>query len=917
MTDGSDLLKIRMLGAFEVDLGGRRLTLGRRLATLLAVIASDAGPVSRAQLVDRVWGESPPADAKQFVQSAIHRLRSATHPDVIVTAGEGYALDEGRVEVDVRRFVALVRGRGRDRARELREALDLWRGEPFAGTASPWLADVEAARLHELHLAAALEHADLALDSGRVGPDLVSQLSGLTRSYPLHEPVWERLLQVLRAAGRVPEALGRYDEVRRRLRDELGVDPGPELRSAYDLLLAGDGEPERSVRRTPRQLPSPAARFTGRAAEMSELTEVLTRTSGPRIAVVAGVGGAGKTSLVLQWAHSVREQFPDGQLFVDLRGYSDERPVSAADTLSRLLRSLGVPPGQVPLSVDERSALLRECTTDLDLLIVLDNACDAAQIRHLLPGPGAMTVVTSRNQMRGLMARQGADRISVGGMPEDDALGLLHAAVGERVSAEPAAARDLVQVCGALPLALSVAAERATRFPDVRLTVMAREMSDRLGALDAMSEPSDDFTDIRTVFDYSYRSLHDDEKRVFRFIGLAFGPTTTLHAAAMADLSERESRRVLDRLVAASLLDQPTPGTYLVHDLLRAYARERCAEEETPEEVVAVVRRTLAWGQRSFQAAVDLVRPAQIALDLPVSAHQGYEPADFADAVRWFEEFRPTILQWLEVGARHGLYADVWRLCVQTSVLLEVTERRDDATEVAQRALAAVQHLDDERALYVTEYLVAQSLQRVDDLVGSLEWLDRGHKRAQMHGDRDAEAIIVTVHGTVLRRMGEHDDGMALQDQATDLLDRRTTADGPLRASRSAVLINRGGAAYEQYRFDAAIRDTERALEVARAERDPWREALALNNLSVMSLVVDDAAAAEQYARQAVVLSERLAAPGMALDARATQGRLLRDAGDRDGARRVWEQALELLPGQTNPRRLEIVELLEETRTSP
>ncbi len=539
-------------GDAELELGGpgQRAVLG-----MLAMRASQA--VSRAELIDGLWGEDPPASAVNGVHVHVAGLRRALEPDrehrapgqVLPASGSGYLLrlEPGQVDAaDLDRHLALAsrRASGGDMAgaaRSLDEALALWHGSALAGIPGPW-AEIERVRLDELRLGGTEERVGLMLALG-AHQQAVARLAGLIREHPLRERLRGQLMVALYRCGRQGDALAEFRAARQVLASELGVEPGPELRRLHQQILAADpvldqapapgadapelvrsgSGPSASVPSVPRQLPADAIPFLGRARELAELDRHLV---GPAVYVVTGTAGVGKTTLAVHWAHRVRDaRFPDGQLYVNLRGYDPAEPMSAGDALAGALRALGVAGREVPADTEERATRYRSLLDGRRMLIILDNAAAVEQVRPLLPGTSACAViVTSRDSLAGLVAREGARRLELDLLPRADAVALLRALIGGRADADPAAAAALVRQCARLPLALRVAAELAAARPAQPLAQLAGELADEQRRLDLLEAGGDPRTAVRGVLSWSCRHLPADAGRAFRLLGLHPGP---------------------------------------------------------------------------------------------------------------------------------------------------------------------------------------------------------------------------------------------------------------------------------------------------------------------------------------------------------------------------------------------------------
>lgn len=490
-------LSVGLLGPFEVALDGRPVTLTTgRLRTVLALLAISAGrPVSIERLGAALWNEDQPSNARRAIQTYVTRLRAVLGTNRISRTANGYVLNTDPERVDTIRFLRLLEAAARspdaatERAR-LEEARVLWRGSPFDGVRSDLLLNAQA-RFVEQYLASTERRVDLDLAAGR-HYELIGELRELTARHPLREPLWVRLLTALDRCGRQAEALEQYENIRRRLVEELGTEPGPALRQTHLNLLTR--APARSPVATgrgstvvPRQLPGLVEGFVGRAADLETLDRLHADwkkqrngpAASPAFSVISGAAGVGKTTLALRWAHEVAEQFPDGQLYVDLRGFhSSGEPMAPADAVRGFLDALDVPPQRVPASLDAQAALYRSLLPGKRMFVLLDNARDAEQVRPLLPGsPSCFTVVTSRDPLTGLVAGLAAHPLAIGPLARHEARELLAARLGTaRIAAEPEPAEEIVVRCAGLPLALAVVAARAVTRTKSSLRAIAEEL---------------------------------------------------------------------------------------------------------------------------------------------------------------------------------------------------------------------------------------------------------------------------------------------------------------------------------------------------------------------------------------------------------------------------------------------------------
>ncbi len=513
------------------------------------------------------------------------------------TQPRGYCIRVAAGELDVSRCETLLeaaRAAARDGAWDAaadraRAALGLWRGRPLADVESDLLAAREVPRLEELRLHAYEMRIDADLHLGRTG-EVIAELRQLVASHPLRERLHAQLMLALYRDGRQAEALAAYSSARQILVGELGAEPGSELQEVHQRILAGDPAlagpdqvPVPSGAGVPRELPAGVRHFTGRARELAALTRLLNAADeqAPGMVVISAIGGTagvGKTALAVHWAHLVAGQFSDGQLYVNLRGYDPDQPMPVAEALAGFLRALGVASQDIPAEVAEQAARYRSLLAERRMLVVLDNASSEEQVRPLLPASrSSAVVVTSRDALTGLVARDGAQRLDLELLPAADAVDLLRALIGPRVDADPAAAAALAEQCSRLPLALRVVAELATARADLPLDALRDELADHQRRLELMDAGGDPRTGVRAVF----------------------------------SCGTAEVRGHLEALVRAHLVRGAGPGRYGLHDLLRAYARALAADKDGGREHQAALTRLFDYYLGAAAAAMDLLFPAE------------------------------------------------------------------------------------------------------------------------------------------------------------------------------------------------------------------------------------------------------------------------------------------------------------------
>jgi DNA-binding SARP family transcriptional activator/DNA-binding XRE family transcriptional regulator len=719
------------LGPLEAWGDGRPLALGppARRAVLGLLVLYGGMPVRRDTIIDALWGGSPPSTAAGLVQAHVSKLRASLEPwnrsagadGVIVSARGAYRLCLADADVDLQVFRGLAARAGAAWTSEdaytacelYEQALKLWRGDP--------LADVDMLRAHpsvtllrqELG-GVLLRYADVAISLGQYRR-VLPRLQALAAAAPLDELVHARLMIALAGSGQQAAAVHVYEDMRSRLDRELGLYPGKELAEAHVRVLRQDiplGDSARPHARrsafitpspvVPRQLPAAPRYLVGREPELSMLSSLLERDSGMAggmvIAALTGMAGIGKTALAVHWAHQVARWFPDGQLFVNLRGFSlSGTPLTPTEAICAFLIALGVPAARIPTDTAGQAALYRSLLAGRRMLIVLDNAQDAEQVRSLLPGSAdCMVLVTSRNRLTGLAAAEGAHLLILGVLTEEESNDLLASSLGaERALAEPAAVSELISLCARLPLALSDVAARAAARPCLQLAVLAAEMRDERRRLDAL-ETGESATSVRMVFSWSRARLSEPAARMFRLLGTHAGPDITVPAAAsMAGLPRDMAYLALAELCDENLLTEHAPGRYTCHELLRTYAGERSRLLDSADERRAAVHRVLDHYLHSANAASATLYPdySQPAPDRPLAGVLPEEINDREQAAQWFEEERHALLAAIERAAEEGYIPHAWKLPWAAGPFFD--------TKAYWRKLAAVQ----ETALTLAEKL--------------------------------------------------------------------------------------------------------------------------------------------------------------------------------------------------------------------
>lgn len=874
-----------MLGPWEVRVEGRQVELPNRLRVALAVLAMSVGrPVPVDHLIAMLWdGDDAGRRPRRTVQTYIARLRRTLGAAAIVSHPAGYVLDAATVDVDVPRFTALVGPGDPLHEREnLIEAAALWRGAPFQGLDATRLPEVHASTLIERRLAAIERRVDLDIRDGDPAT-CVTELLELTAAHPTRESLWVRLLDVLRRCGRHAEALERYETVRRHLAEELGADPGGELRAIHAALLAGQ-RPQAPVRHQtptviPRQLPPDLAAFTGRRDALDLLDPHLSQPTAMPLLTISGPPGVGKTTLAVHWGHQVARRFPDGQLYADLRAYAPSgRPRGAAEVVGGFLEALGVRLRDAPVAEDARFALYRSLLADRAVLVVLDNAREAEQVRRLLPGSArCLTVVTSRERLTGLIAVDGARPVVLDVLSAGEARNLLEKRLGTaRVHADLEATALVIGRCAGLPLALAVAAARAALRPGLPMASMARELEPGPG-LDGFTD-NDLLGDVRSVFSWSYHPLSPAAARLFRLLGTLPGTDVdAIAAASLAGVAESEARQLLRELTDAALITD-NGDRYGHHDLLRAYAAERSRAEDTEPERRAALGRLLDHYLRSADAASRVLDPnrAPVTTDAP-------EFTDREDALTWFDAEHDNLQAAAVRAGTSGFPGHARDLAWTLLPFQSLRGRWDDAVAAHLAAAGAAGDRPDP----ARDAVIHARLARLHAM-----------RENETAARREISVALALVEGAAPDVCGAVDQHAA---QVYDLLGDHASA---LRHAQSGLARVRGRAHLEARALnqvgwfqanlgdlDAAARSCGEALVVNRAIGNRLGEASTLHSLGLVHRRRGDLAeAARHYAEAAECYREQDVSYSLAVTLRDL-GETHAQLGRTGPARDAWQEA--------------------------
>ena len=860
-------MEFRLLGPVEVWAGQRRLAIGgphrRALLAMLLLHANRVVDVER--LVRMLWGPTPPRTARNSLQVRMSQLRRSLADDWDAAAGgaparprlvhqpPGYLLRVAPDELDWRRFQDLA-DRGRQllaagdpegASRLLAEALPLWRGRALDNTDVAALTEYRT-RLEQRRLTALEDRFDADLRLGR-HVELIDELEGLVAEQPLRERLCAQLMTALYRAGRQADALAVYRDVRRVLISGHGLEPGPDLQRLEQAILTRalsldprpapprtppTGTGERPAVAVPAQLPADLAEFTGRAAALARLDALLSADAGRSavvIAVITGPAGVGKTALVVHWAHRARERFPDGQLYVDLQGYATGPPLRPLQGLARLLHGLGVEPDRIPVDTETAAGMYRSLLAGRRMLVVLDNARDAGHVRSLLPGaPGCLVAITSRDQLAGLTATHATSRLTLDTLSPDEAVHLLERVLGEeRVRAEAGAAADLAQLCGRLPLALRIAAANLACHLQWSIAgyVDRLRTGDQLGGLAVDGDPH---ATVRGAFDCSYAALEPDAQRVFRRLGLIPGPEIDAPAAAaVAGLPVEQAQRLLERLAAGHLVEARADGRFALHDLLRLYARQRTAHLDGEPERGAAVERLMDRYLRTADAAVRLLYPEKLRLQVAVPGSQAAGFEHPAAALAWLDAERANLVAAVQHAGTHGPRPAAWLLADALHAYFYGRRHMVDWQAVAAAALAAAEEEGDTQARAAAHRSLGMARhQCVGDYTHAAGCFARALELARQAGWVQGEGAILSDLSFVHAQLGQLDQAADHYGQAL-ALHRRTGR----RAGQATALGNLGNVNRELGRPALAADQLTQALALHREIGSQSGQAIALETL--------------------------------------------------------------------------------------
>ncbi len=885
---------------------------------MLAVLLIDHGrPLEATVIIDRVWGDRPPKHARDVLYTYMSRLRSilAGEPVSLRRANGGYLCEGDPELVDLHQFYRFTARAAEERdpaARldMLRRATALWRDEePLQGLTGPWI-DGSRQRLRQQWLSAVISRYDLELGHGQ-HVAMIDELTGLVQRNPTVEPLAGQLMIALHRSGRHCEALDTYQRTRAALIEEQGLEPGSALRELQHAILTGDqalalgprpASPPGAPPPVPAQLPRPVHGFTGRTAELAALAQATASTGAPPLVIISGMAGVGKTSLAVHFAHQVADRFHDGQVYLNLRGFdATAAPMASGEALRTVLLALGVPGEQLPATLDAQVAFYRSCLAQRMMLLVLDNARDAEQVRPLLPGSAdCLVVITSRDPLRSLVVEQGARPVTLGAFTESESWELLRRRIGSRrLAADPRAVSTITTACAGLPLALSIIAARAAVQAHLPLATLVGELERPRAGLDPFAG-RDPATDLRHVFSSSYRSLTPPAAAMFRLLSPHPGPHVTVaSAASVAGVPGPEARRLLDELSTAGLTHEHVAGRFVTHDLLRTFAAELFTTVDSAETRAAALCRLLDHYLHSAYRASRLRNPhrAMIPLGHVCDDVTLDSPADAARALDWLDAERPTLVAAVQQAGSQGLNTHAWQLAWVIADYLLRHGHWHDQVQAQRAALASARRAGNRDA----EARAHNSLARAEQRLGEYKAAERHFHRAlqifEVLGDHAGQAHTrLGLAGLCNEHAGRHAEALEHAFRAQESFRSADDAAGEARALNSAGYSQALLGNHEQ-----TLRHCGTALAILRDLGHREGEAHAWDSLGYAHRHLGNLPAAVRCLRRAVELFDAIGARIDQAHSLAELGEALAAAGRPAAAARAWQGAVDILDALHHP----------------
>ncbi|MET7398882.1 BTAD domain-containing putative transcriptional regulator [Dactylosporangium sp. NPDC005572] len=929
-------MEFRVLGPLEIYDQDQMLALGqpRTRAVCALLLVRPGSLVNVEQFIDELWPDRPPVDARALVRGYLSRLRRALRQgpsgsigaDRLVTHKPGYRIRVNDGELDLHRFERLVADARKARqAGQPQRCIELfgqahqqWRGDPFADAPRTASIAAAAARLTELRLASLEEQFDAILAAGH-DADNITELTALVAAHPLREQFVALLMLALYRKGRQADALQYYQHLRLLLADELGADPSQPLQDLYQRILRDDpalassgraivrAAPGTAQMPVPHQLPARPPLFAGRTHELAQLTQTLDagahRPGTVVISAIGGAGGIGKTWLALRWAHDHLNQFPDGQLYVNLRGFDpSDQPVPPTVAVRNFLQALGAQPAAIPTELDAQAGLYRSIVANKRMLILLDNARDAEQVRPLLPGSAdCAVVITSRNSLTSLIAAEGAYPLNLDLLTAAEARQLLAHRLGDdRVAAEPDAIDDIIARCARLPLALAIAAARATTQPNFSLTTLADQLrtahdGDALDAFDG----GDASTDIRAVFSWSYRALSAGAARLFRLLGLHPGPDISGPAAAsLAGIPLRQTNLLLAELTRTNLLTERSPGRYTFHDLLHAYATDLVNTDGHDIGQQAALHRMLDYYLHTAHAAAKLLDPHRdpISLAPPQPQICAETLADYGHALAWHTTEHPVLLGLVEVTDRSGLDQHTWQLAWALDTFFDRRQNWQGWSTTQTVALRAAQRLSHRDWQAHSHRALARATIQIGRYDAAHNHLQQALDLYAELNDEVGQAHTHLLFSWLNDALGRHREALHHDQLCLTLYQAARHQSGQANA-----LNNIGWHHSQLSEYQEALTHSLQALALQQEIGNRVGESTAWDSVGYVHQQLGDYQQAADCYRHSIKLAHELGHRLSAAEALTHLGDAHHATSNPDGARQAWQEALNILKELDHP----------------
>ncbi|MFB7330342.1 BTAD domain-containing putative transcriptional regulator [Streptomyces adustus] len=897
-----------VLGSLEVRSGRELISvngaLQRRVLVMLLLEAGRVVPVSR--LVAAAWNDEPPDSAEHQVRKTVAKLRSRIPhgPDVIVTDGPGYRADVDPDQLDLLCYqgllrqsrVALEAGEPDRAAARLREALALWRGPVLSGSGGR-VVDAASTALEEQRLTAAEQLYDLRIDAGEAA-EITGELRALVDEHPLRETLRGRLMLALYHSGQQAAALDEFARTREHLADELGIDPGAELTGLHERILRQDpslARPERTVvsraprraREVPHALPFDVPDFSGRSAELEWVRDAAGKAQegAPTVLALDGMGGGGKTALAIRAAHQLAEQYPDGSLFIDLHGFTPgQTPLSAFQAQGDLLAAAGVPSEELPTVPAGRAARWQSYMRGRRMLLVLDNAAASEQVRELIPASSdSLVLITSRPRLTGL---DGAEWTSLGALPEPESHQILRNTLGaERVEREPVAARELLRLCGGLPLAVRIAAARLANRPQWTVQRLVERLRDHDRRLDELTSEG---RGVAGALLLSYQSMPREQRTAFRLLGHHPGRYLDAEeAAALLDTDALAAEDVLEELVDVRLLEAREPGVYALHDLVRSFVQRVAQSQKAPEDAQAV-RRLMDHYLVAAEHACDTLFPGR--RTFKDADDKGRRPAGFDHkdkALQWLDQHRESLLAAVDAAYHEGLLWHAARLPRELGFHSSIRAYDASANAALETGVSASRQLGDRSLTRLNLMNLAMGKWRLGQLSEAVARLEEAVDLSRQMDDVHSEAECRARLGQACNSMGQLERALHLCQEANVRARELgfTRLDGSSLSTLSLVQVRLG-------LFDEAAASAERAVAIFDSIKEIQLSVDALSNLSQAIERLGRFEEALSWADAALERCQRMSMPSVLPLVLARRADVLASMGELDEAADSADHAL-------------------------